>query len=135
MDEYLAPLITLQHSQLILALMIVSVLDVLLGYAKAFTLKVVDSSVGTIGIMKHILMVTVPMLIYPLFYSSELVNIWGIFVVSIIISNGISAIENWNQMGLPFPEQFKDYFANNDKKLAQTLLSQLKKERDKHEKD
>ena len=133
MDEYLAHLIALKNSEPMITLLFISVLDIILGYAKAFALKVVDSSVGTVGIMKHILMVTVPMLIYPLFVSAHQSGIWTMFVISILVSNAVSAVENWIQMGLPFPAALKDYFSNNGKKLEQTLLSERKKA-DKDEK-
>lgn len=127
MKEYLTPLIILQHSDMLAILIVVSILDIILGYAKAFTLKIVDSSVGTTGILKHILMVSVPLLIYPLFFLGNALAAWNAFVVSIIASNAVSAMENWVQMDLPFPDGFKQYLRNNKKKLQQSLESQEKK--------
>ncbi|MEY4665754.1 recombinase family protein [Weissella cibaria] len=126
--DYLTPLISLQHSDMLAVLIVVSILDIILGYAKAFTLKIVDSSVGTAGILKHILMVSVPLLIYPLFFLGNALAAWNAFVVSIIASNAVSAMENWVQMGLPFPDGFKQYLRNNKKKLQQSLESQEKKD-------
>ncbi|TVV31736.1 phage holin family protein [Weissella cibaria] len=128
MGDYLTPLISLQHSDMLAVLIVVSILDIILGYAKAFTLKIVDSSVGTAGILKHILMVSVPLLIYPLFFLGNALAAWNAFVVSIIASNAVSAMENWVQMGLPFPDGFKQYLRNNKKKLQQSLESQEKKD-------
>lgn len=112
----------LVHSPYMHILFWLMVVDILSGYAKAFKLKKFDSKIGTNGLIRHFMVITVMVLIGT--YSRTLG--YQRFSVSacvfFIVNYSFSVIENWEALGLPFPPSLKPFF-NQMRKNSDTVLA------------
>lgn len=86
------------------------VLDVISGFAKGFSTKTANSTKGLTGVIKHLLVIVLVLTVYP--YLTLLGANWvgTMFILFFIASYAISVIENYGQLGLPFPTFAKKYF-------------------------
>lgn len=103
-----------------LVLVIVIILfDYLTGLLKAYVWKVVDSSIGIKGIIKHSIIIFVLCLIS--FYSKkfEFTLVENIFLIMYGLNYSISILENLAVMGIYTPK---------------FLITKVKKEKEKYEK-
>lgn len=98
---------------LIIALVIFMVIDYITGVLCAIVDKAVDSSIGAIGIVKKVgilLLVIVGNVLDV--YVLKQGSICRSMIVFFYLSNeGISILENYNRLGLPFPEKLKKVLA------------------------
>lgn len=117
---------SLAHSPYMQILIWLMVVDIASGYAKAFKLRKFDSKVGTNGLIRHFLVVTVMVLIGT--YARALgFNHVSITACSFFIANyAISVVENWEALGLPLPDMIKPFFSQMRKNSETKLASELK---------
>ena len=117
--EHLQCLAKSPYMQWLICLMII---DVLTGYAKAIKLKKFDSKIGTNGLIRHALVLMVMILIGT--YSRALghPNISLGTCVFFLTNYGVSVLENWEAIGLPFPPSLKPFF-NQMRKNSDTVLA------------
>ncbi|WP_238385767.1 phage holin family protein [Streptococcus sp. S784/96/1] len=85
-------------------------LDIATGFVKGFVSKKANSTKGLIGIIKHILVVTLVITVYPYLTLLGANFVAVAFVFYFIGSYGISVVENWTQIGLPIPVWVRKYF-------------------------
>lgn len=97
-------------------------IDIITGYTKAMKTKTFDSKTGTFGMLKHILVFATIVIVGT--YSRALgVRPFGIAWAMFFNFNYLgSIIENWEVIGLGFPEFLKPYI--NQKKKKANLLAQ-----------
>lgn len=96
-------------------LVVVIVLDILAGTVRAIIQKALNSSIGTTGLLKHMLIlisISVLTIFAPLF---ELAVVSNAFIAFYIFQYGLSIVENWEAIGLPVPQWVKERM--NNKKL------------------
>lgn len=91
-------------------LIIVIIVDVISGYINSYINRIMDSSVGIKGLLKHILVIFVSLIMteYLILFSYK--QFAYSFVIYLIINYILSIIENWSQIGLPLPAFIKDHF-------------------------
>ena len=100
--------------------------DVFSGVIKAFKLKQYNSSIGIWGLLKHILVFSTCTVIamYARILDHREV---GIAVCVFFIANYIgSLMENWEALGLPFPEWAKPYINQIRKDTSKKMMTSLK---------
>lgn len=100
-------------------------IDIITGYTKAVKTKTFDSKTGTLGMLRHILVFATIVIVAT--YSRALgVRPFGVAWVMFFIFNYLgSIIENWEVIGIGFPEFLKPYINQKKKKanqLAQSLV-------------
>ena len=103
--------------------------DVVSGYIKAFKLKRFDSKTSTNGLLRHALVCAV--VIVTAMYARALGHreIGVTTCLFFIFSYAVSLAENWEALGLPFPEPLKPYL----KTMRQQQESKIKKLTNKEE--
>ena len=103
--------------------------DVVSGYIKAFKLKRFDSKTSTNGLLRHALVCAV--VIVAAMYARALGHreIGVTTCLFFIFSYAVSLAENWEALGLPFPESLKPYL----KTMRQQQESKFKKITNKEE--
>lgn len=83
--------------------------DVVSGYIKAFKLKRFDSKTSTNGLLRHALVcaVVIVIAIYARAFGHREIGVTT--CLFFIFSYAVSLAENWEALGLPFPESLKPY--------------------------
>lgn len=117
----LAQIVNVYHNIYIHGLICLIFLDIFSGILKSFKLKKTSSSVGLVGIGKHIL-VAVVIVLLNLYLPLISFDIYAEgFTGFMIIIYFISLAENWGDLGLPLPEWVRDSLIklknNNEKKI------------------
>lgn len=99
------------------------------GYIKAFKLKRFDSKTSTNGLLRHALVCAV--VIVTAMYARALGHreIGVTTCLFFIFSYAVSLAENWEALGLPFPEALKPYL----KTMRQQQENKIKKLTNKKE--
>ncbi|OFT95877.1 phage holin family protein [Aerococcus sp. HMSC23C02] len=129
-EIFFMSLIKLSHSFLFQSLLWLILADVISGYGKAFKLKVLDSSVGTNGLIKHTLVVFIMTISGT--YAKALgldfaSNALGFFFIS---GYAVSFIENLDAIGVPIPSWISQYFnrmrSDYDAKVTKYFKEDLK---------
>ena len=100
----------LDNSALFISLIVLIVVDVITGKFKALKLGVIDSSIGTNGIMKHTTIILLTVLVFLVSRIIGMVEIGHIFKVFYILEYTTSILENLESLGIPFPDSFTRYF-------------------------
>lgn len=108
--------------------------DVISGYIKAFKLKKFDSKTSTNGLLRHILVVLV-VTIVSLYARALGHREIGITTCLFFIMSYIgSLMENWEALGLPFPEALRPYInqmrKNQEKKFQKIIEIEIEKKED-----
>ncbi|QUY64301.1 phage holin family protein [Helcococcus kunzii] len=100
----------LSQSFLYHALLIIILLDVLTGYAKAIKNKKLNSKVGTNGIIRHLIVIIIQTIvgIYSRALGFDFIS--QAVAISFIGNYGLSFLENLEAIGVPFNKSFKKYF-------------------------
>lgn len=104
--------LTLMGNHYLKFLIIVIVLDIIAGTTRAIIQKRLNSSIGTVGLLKHMLvLITISILTMfaPLF---ELGVVANTFIGFYIFQYGLSIVENWEAIGLPVPGWVKQHIKN-----------------------
>ena len=98
------------NSGLFHILIVLILIDVITGYAKAYKNKIVYSNIGTNGIIRHVIIIILQVFI------GVFSRVYGVDYVSIVLclfnigNYGISILENLNKLGIPFPKGIEKYF-------------------------
>ena len=117
---------TLMNNSYLKFLIIVIVLDIIAGTVRAIIQKRLNSSIGTVGLLKHMLvLITISILVMfaPLFELGVLANtLIGFY----IFQYGLSVSENWEAIGLPLPKWVKDRMENKKREYDENDFNQYK---------
>lgn len=108
-------------------LVVVIVLDILAGTVRAIIQRALNSSIGTTGLLKHMLIlisISVLTIFAPLF---ELGVIANSFIAFYIFQYGLSIVENWQAIGLPVPQWVKERMNNKKMELDEKPIDLFKK--------
>ena len=115
------------NNQYLRLLVVVIVLDILAGTVRAIIQKALNSSIGTTGLLKHMLIlisISVLTIFAPLF---DLVLVSNAFIGFYIFQYGLSIVENWEAIGLPVPKWVKERMNNKKLELNEKPIDLLKK--------
>ena len=121
------PFIDLFNNQYLRFLVVVILLDILAGTVRAIIQKALNSSIGTTGLLKHMLIlisISVLAIFAPLF---DLVLVANAFIGFYIFQYGLSIVENWEAIGLPVPKWVKERMNNKKMELNEKPIDLLKK--------
>lgn len=104
--------------------------DILSGYIKAFKLKTFDSKTSTNGLLRHILVFSV--VTFTALYARALGHreIGITTCLFFMMSYVGSLLENWEALGLPFPEALKPYINQMRKQQEKKIKKYLNKKED-----
>lgn len=99
-----AQIYLISESGLIQVLLWMILLDIATGFVKSFKNETTSSTVGLFGVLKHSLvaLLTFVISVYLPLFGYELIA-QG-FVIYLMVSYGISIVENWVLLGLPMPK-------------------------------
>lgn len=115
------------NNQYLRLLVVVIVLDILAGTVRAIIQRALNSSIGTVGLLKHMLVlisISVLTIFAPLF---ELGVIANTFIAFYIFQYGLSIVENWEAIGLPVPQWVKERMNNKKLEYNEKSIDLLKK--------
>lgn len=115
------------NNQYLRLLVVVIVLDILAGTVRAIIQRALNSSIGTVGLLKHMLVlisISVLTIFAPLF---ELGVIANTFIAFYIFQYGLSIVENWEAIGLPVPQWVKERMNNKKLEYNEKPIDLLKK--------
>lgn len=115
------------NNQYLRLLIVVIVLDILAGTVRAIIQKALNSSIGTVGLLKHMLVlisISVLTIFAPLF---ELGVIANTFIGFYIFQYGLSIVENWEAIGLPVPKWVKERMDNKKLEYNEKPIDIFKK--------
>ncbi|WP_429971272.1 phage holin family protein [Fructilactobacillus sp. Tb1] len=101
------------------ALIAVVIADVLLGTVRGWLLKKVNSTISVNGLAKHVMIIVIPMFLYP-YVDIMGYGYFGDAVIAYLAYAQLTSLaENWIAMGLPFDPKWKQYF--DEKKIEQKM--------------
>lgn len=108
--------------------------DILSGYIKAFKLKRFDSKTSTNGLLRHVLVISVVMIVSLYARALNHREIGITTCLFFIMSYVGSLMENWEALGLPFPEALRPYInqmrKNQEKKFQKIIEIEIEKKED-----
>lgn len=108
--------------------------DIISGYIKAFKLKKFDSKTSTNGLLRHFLVMLVVMIVSLYARALNHREIGITTCLFFIMSYVGSLMENWEALGLPFPEALRPYInqmrKNQDKKFKKIIEIEIEKKED-----
>lgn len=108
--------------------------DIVSGYIKAFKLKKFDSKTSTNGLLRHFLVMLVVMIVSLYARALNHREIGITTCLFFIMSYVGSLMENWEALGLPFPEALRPYInqmrKNQDKKFQKIIEIEIEKKED-----
>lgn len=108
--------------------------DIISGYIKAFKLKKFDSKTSTNGLLRHFLVMLVVMIVALYARALNHREIGITTCLFFIMSYVGSLMENWEALGLPFPEALRPYInqmrKNQDKKFKKIIEIEIEKKED-----
>ena len=104
--------------------------DIMSGYIKAFKLKTFDSKTSTNGLLRHILVFSV--VTFTALYARALGHreIGITTCLFFMMSYVGSLLENWEALGLPFPEALKPYINQMRNQQEKKIKKYLDKKED-----
>lgn len=104
------------HDNLLIQIFVILVLvDIFTGIAKNY--NNLSSHFGLKGLIKHLLVVMLVVTTVPYLELIDLGYVADAFVTYYIAFYGISIIENWEQMGIPFPGKLKKFLMTKQEEL------------------
>ena len=108
--------------------------DILSGYIKAFKLKRFDSKTSTNGLLRHVLVISVVMIVSLYARALNHREIGITTCLFFIMSYVGSLMENWEALGLPFPEALRPYInqmrKNQEQKFQKIIEIEIEKKED-----
>lgn len=130
LNDHLQSLFKSPYIQILLWLVF---FDIVSGYIKAFKLKKFDSKTSTNGLLRHFLVVAVVMVIalYARVLDHREIGITA--CLFFIISYIGSLMENWEALGLPFPEALRPYINQMRKNQEIKIKKLIEKEVEKYD--
>lgn len=107
---YQKAVISMLHSGIFHILISLILIDIFTGYAKAYKNKIVDSKIGTNGIIRHTIVIVLQVFVgvFSRIYVVEYVSI--VLCIFNIGNYGTSILENLNMLGIPMPKGLEKYF-------------------------
>lgn len=84
--------------------------DYVAGFSLALKNHNLSSAINYKGTISKIVTLTLPLILYPVFFIFNFDDIFTVWVYSLLVPNIISLVENLHGLGLPFPEQILKYF-------------------------
>lgn len=107
--------------------MVMIIIDLLSGLAKAIKLKVANSSIGLNGLIRHAIIIFIVMMMsvyLPIFGLEKYVSwIIGYFIFQYLIS----VIENLGAIGVPLPKGLKETIYKLNDTIDETINGKLLK--------
>lgn len=104
------------HDNLLIQIFVILVLvDIFTGIAKNY--NNLSSHFGLKGLIKHLLVVMLVVTTVPYLELIDMSYVADAFVTYYIVFYAISIIENWEQMGIPFPGKLKNFLMNKKEEL------------------
>ena len=100
--------------------------DVVTGTIKGFVNKQANSTKGLLGILKHLMVVTLVLTVTPYLVMLKQDLIADSFIIFFISQYGISFVENWGQIGLPMPNFVQQYFEKINRNKEEIKLEDVK---------
>lgn len=108
--------------------------DIISGYIKAFKLKKFDSKTSTNGLLRHFLVMLVVTIVSLYARALNHREIGITTCLFFIMSYVGSLMENWEALGLPFPEALRPYInqmrKNQEKKFQKIIEIEIEKKED-----
>lgn len=120
-------LVRLTHSPYIHGLFILIMVDILTGYAKGLRLKKFDTKVSVNGLIRHAIVMGIIITIGVYARSLGYPNISISACLFMMGNYAISVAENWEALGLPFPQTIKPFFAQMKEKTEKNLSEEIRK--------
>lgn len=110
LSELREQMVALSMSFFYQVLIIIIFFDVVTGVAKAIKQKRVNSKIGINGIIRHMVVIMIQTIVglYSRVLGVDIVS-YGL-CVSFIGFYGLSLMENFDAIGVPFPKQFRAMF-------------------------
>ncbi|MDY6064966.1 MAG: phage holin family protein [Finegoldia sp.] len=115
------------HSIYFHALFLAIVLDIVTGFSKAIVNKKFNSTIGTKGIIRHVLVILLSVLITPYLLMMGFSFIAKALLGSFIVTYGMSIIENCTELGIPIPKGLYDVLAKAGGKIDTINFEDVKK--------
>ncbi|MGF3141249.1 phage holin family protein [Facklamia sp. P13064] len=115
----------INHNLYIIIFVWFVVADFVTGYAKSFLGEVANSTKGLQGLIKHLLVVSLVLSVYPVLSVLGFKSIATSFVVFYIATYGISVIENLGQAGVPLPNFVSQYFDKLNRENTEIDMSKV----------
>lgn len=102
---------------------ILTAIDILTGYARAFKQKDLDSKVGMKGLMKHLCVVAIVVMICPYLWILQKAEVAIFIITAININNAISIMENLNVVAPNMlPEAISQYLRRAKSNIDNQIL-------------
>lgn len=108
--EFVKAVQELTHSRIFLLVLTTIFVDIGTGKAKAFKTGTIDSSTGTVGIIKHTIITILVVIVGVWCRVLGIVEGSYIFSLFIILEYITSIIENLDVLGIKIPKQFRKRF-------------------------
>lgn len=102
--------------------------DIVSGYIKAFKLKRFDSKTSTNGLLRHAFVCAVVIVIAMYARALGHREIGVTSCLFFIFSYAVSLCENWEALGLPFPETLKPYLRTMQKQQENKIKKIINEE-------
>lgn len=87
----------------------VIIIDIGTGFAKSLVTHKTTSSKGTIGLIKHGVLLLIILTLYPMLDINGFRSAADTFTIFYILFYAVSILENLGQMGIPIPQEVKKY--------------------------
>lgn len=100
----------LPESLLFITLLVLIAVDIITGKYKAIQVGILDSSIGTKGLIKHTTIIILTVIVMMGTRILNVVQVAYIFKMFYILEYVTSILENLDSLGIPFPDSFKKYF-------------------------
>lgn len=100
-----------------LTLVVLVFANLILWFKRAIALKKFNSTIGLAGITKHVMVLIIPMMLYPFVDWMGYSTVADAAIAFLALSEGGSVLENWIALGMPFRPEWRQFF--DEKKLEQ----------------
>lgn len=100
--------------------------DILTGIVKGFTNKEANSTKGLLGVVKHLLVLILVLTVTPYLVMLGVSPMAFSFIGFFIAQYGISAVENWVQIGLPMHPKVSQYFEKINRETSEIDMNNVK---------
>lgn len=87
----------------------VIIIDIGTGFTKSLVTHKTTSSKGTIGLIKHGVLLLIILTLYPMLDINGFRSAADTFTIFYILFYAVSILENLGQMGIPIPQEVKKY--------------------------
>ena len=125
---------TILKSPLLHLLITVIFFDILTGITKAIALKKLNSKISSVGMMKHFVVIAMVITVGTFSMIFDVRPFSYLFCIYYICTYGVSLLENYEAIGLPFPTSLKPFFEQMRENTDENLTGQIKADHIKVEK-